>query len=161
MAREEQDREDLLREATALVERAELSLPALGETVVVGFRRDGCASVYFGSDPAWHFNTQGQLRRAYVKGILYKAEQGRLISLERHRTAGEVHLLRQELNKARQRGLIEQLDRSIGLLRQQLQAGEYGLVGQVPPDADVVARIQRWLQDFPQEVSIAIEPYAF
>lgn len=161
MAREEQDREDLLREATALVERAELSLPALGETVVVGFRRNGCASVYFGADPAWHFNTQGQLRRAYVAGILFRAEQGRLVSLERHRTSSEVHLLRQELNKDQQRGLLEQLMRSIDLLRQQMQAGEYRLVGQVPANANVLARIERWLQAFPQDMRVAVAPYAF
>ena len=41
MARRESDREDLLREATALVERAELTIEGFDEPIVVGFRRDG------------------------------------------------------------------------------------------------------------------------
>ena len=47
MARQESNREDLLREATALVERVELHVPAFEEPIVVGFRRDGCASFLF------------------------------------------------------------------------------------------------------------------
>ena len=48
MARHEEDREDLLAEATALVERAELVVEGAAESVVIGFRRDGCASIYCG-----------------------------------------------------------------------------------------------------------------
>src|SRR5690606_4241518 len=97
MARQEQDREDLLKEATALVERVELAIDGMPEHVVVGFRADGCASFYFGPEPVWHFNTSQELRRAYVGGLLYKAEQGRLVSLQRNRTSGQVQLLRHEL----------------------------------------------------------------
>ena len=64
MAREEQDREDLLREASALVERAEVALADGATRVVLGFRRDGCASFYFGSERAYQFNTDDALRRA-------------------------------------------------------------------------------------------------
>ena len=44
MAREESEREDLLRDATALVERIELvfsTATTSAENIVVGFRRDG------------------------------------------------------------------------------------------------------------------------
>src|SRR6188472_3162282 len=103
MARDESNREDLLREATALVERIEL-LPqsagaaqslnlAEGEPVVVGFRADGALSAFFGADPVYQFNAEGELRRAYVSGLLFKAAQGRLISLNRVRTASEVQLV--------------------------------------------------------------------
>ncbi len=82
MARDEQDREDLLREATALVERVELAPTdnEAGEHIVIGFRAGGAASVYFGGDTAYHFNSDGELRRAYADGLLYKADIGRLTS---------------------------------------------------------------------------------
>ena len=49
MAREEKEREDIFREATALVERIELSgLAGQAGSVVVGFWRNGCTSIYFG-----------------------------------------------------------------------------------------------------------------
>lgn len=49
MAREEKEREDIFREATAPVERIELSgLAGQAGSVVVGFWRNGCTSIYFG-----------------------------------------------------------------------------------------------------------------
>lgn len=44
MARSEGPREDLLAEAVALVERVELSTDSSEVPVVIGFRKDGCAS---------------------------------------------------------------------------------------------------------------------
>lgn len=68
MARDESRREDLLREATAFVERIELvpssSTSKAAETpIVVGFRADGALSVFFGEDPAYQFNAAGELLR--------------------------------------------------------------------------------------------------
>src|SRR4051812_2746857 len=100
MARVERDREDLLAEATALVERVELELPGWPEHVIVGFRPSGCGSVYLGPDEAYQFNTAGELRRAYKEGALYKAEHGRLVRLTRHRASEEVQLIRHELDAA-------------------------------------------------------------
>src|SRR6184192_244955 len=98
MARVERDREDLLAEATALVERVELEVAGWPGHVVLGFRASGCGSVYFGADEAYQFNTTGELRRAYRDGALYKAERRRLVRLARQRTAEEVQLIRHELN---------------------------------------------------------------
>ena len=94
MARDESSREDLLREATALVERIELRITApisaahdRDDHVVVGFRANGAASFFFGDDPVYQFNSAGQLRRAYCGGLLFKATHGRLVSLQRVRQA--------------------------------------------------------------------------
>ncbi len=84
MAHEEQDREDLLAEAVALVERVEIELPDGGGHVIAGFRRNSCGSVYFDADPAYHFNSRHALRRAFVGGRLLKAERGCLVVLYAH-----------------------------------------------------------------------------
>ena len=75
MSRLERDREDLLREATALVERAEIRLGDFDEAVIVGFRSGGAASFYFGADPVFQFNADNQLRRGFVGGRLVKANE--------------------------------------------------------------------------------------
>src|SRR5687768_8047260 len=111
MSRTESDREDLLREATALVERAELQVAGLGEPIVVGFRRDGAASFFFGADPVYQFNAAGELRRAYVGGLLYKAEQGELVALRRERTPAETALVRHDLSAAESTDLLAALER--------------------------------------------------
>ncbi len=144
-SREEQDREDLLAEAVALVERAEIELPQGGGRVIAGFRRDGCGSVYFDDEPAYHFNTRHELRRAFVDGQLFKADRGRLVALNRVRTDSEVQLVRHELNDAETAEFLRELVRRFHTLEAILQAGDYRLVGQVPESADVIGRCLAWL----------------
>jgi len=158
MARNETDREDLLREATALVERTELSLANRAEPVVVGFRRDGSASCFFGADPVYQFNALDELRRAFVAGRLIKAEQGRLLGLTRHRTAGEVALLRAELTDGEQAALLEQARQELEELSTAIESHSYELIGQVPAGVDIIGRIRRWLAARPREIAIAARP---
>jgi hypothetical protein len=158
VAREEHDREDLLAEATALVERAELHVAGEPAPVVIGFRRDGSASAYFGAEPAFHFNLAGELRRAYDGGLLYKAEAQRLVSLNRQRVAGEVQLLRHELNDEETRRFCQELVERFTRLRSALVQGDWRLIGQVPSSSDVVARIRCWLDELTLPPPIASSP---
>jgi hypothetical protein len=145
MAQEEHDREDLLREATALVERVELDVPGEPAPIVAGFRRDGSLSVYFGGDPVYQFNAAGELRRAFVGGLLYKAERGRLVELTRHREAGQVVLARRELTEVQACQFIEAMARRLAGLRSALAAHTIAVRGQVPQEADVLRRVAEWL----------------
>ncbi|MFM7070692.1 MAG: hypothetical protein ACKO38_02725 [Planctomycetota bacterium] len=158
MAQQEQDREDLLREATALVERVELRVMGFAEPIVAGFRRSGECSVYFGADPVYQFNGAGELRRAYVDGRLVKAERGELVFLRRERSAGQSFLVREEIaadvSAARLRIAAEQLDQ----LRAQLAAGQFQLIGQVPIAVDVVVRLRGWLDRLPCPLRVAAAP---
>jgi hypothetical protein len=158
MSRRESDREDLLREATALVERAELAVTGLDEPVVAGFRRDGSASFFFGGDPVYQFNTAGELRRAFVGGLLLKAERGRLIALRRERSAGEVALVRSELSDEELASLQGGLRKRLDSLHAGLAGGSFAARGQVPAGAAVPARIIRWLEALPAEIRIARVP---
>ena len=88
MARDERDREDLLNEATALTQRVELRIPSVSQTVFIGFRREGAASIYWGQDEVHHFNGSNELRRGFLTGRLVKAERGRLCWLDRNRDDG-------------------------------------------------------------------------
>jgi hypothetical protein len=147
MARQETDKEDLLREATALVERVELSRVGELQTanITVGFRPNGAASIFFGVDPVYHFNAAGELRRAFCDGLLFKATHGRLVSLRRIRQQGEVQLLRHELTEAEQGGFLARMRDLLSGLASALGHGEFEIRGQVPSDAEVVARLKAWL----------------
>ncbi len=149
MARDETDREDLFREATALVERIELAPVGerAGEHVVAGFRAGGAVSIFLGADPVYQFNAAGELRRAYCDGRMIKASRGRLVSLCRERLANETQLLSRELSDGEQCDFLARMGERLRALAAGLDAGGYKVVDQVPADEDVLARVQNWLAD--------------
>ena len=158
MAREEQDREDLLREATALVERAELEIDGFDAPIVVGFRRDGSVSIFFGVDPVFQFNSANQLRRGYFNGKLIKAELGRLVSLDRQRRDGQVQLLRHELSESESADFQVILARQLSHLQTALHGGSFSIVGMVPENGGVIDRFERWLDELPESIDVASTP---
>jgi len=158
MSRHVSDREELLREATALVERAELAVVGFEHPVIVGFRRDGSGSFFFGADPVYQFNTAGELRRAYIGGLLYKAERGRLVALRRERSAAEVALVRSNLSDEESANLMAAMRKRLDSLQVALAGGSFTTTGQVPTGADVPARIIRWLEALPAEIRNARVP---
>jgi hypothetical protein len=152
MAREEADSEDLLGTATAYIERIEwqLDLPGLAEaTVFVGFRRNGAISFYFGSDPVYHFNATGELRRAFFQGRLIKAEQGRLIGMQRERTDTEVALLSAEFSANETASLCQQATQELRTLLAALQNHRVKLNGQFPANVPIEQRVIAWLVSHP------------
>lgn len=158
MARQESDREDILREATALAPRAELRVAGYAEPVIVGFRREGTASVFFGQDPVFHFTSRDELRRAYVGGDLLKAERQSLIRLRRQRTAGEVQLVRSPLTPDEQGALLEELRSRLAALRGAIETGAGTIVAEQPPDGDALRRILAWLDGLPATIAVAQAP---
>ena len=160
MARQESDREDLLREATALVERAELNVAGESDPVTVGFRRDGSLNVYFGSEPVYQFNTAGELRRAFVDGHMLKAERSKLVELRRERTAHEVTLVRRELTATEQAALLASARSRLDQLAASLRDGMVEVIGQVPADGDVPRRVHMWLNELDSELTVANAPHA-
>jgi hypothetical protein len=159
MARDESPREDLLREATALVERIELA-PAGAEEhehIVAGFRPDGALSIYFGAEPAYHFNSAGELRRAYCRGLLIKAEAGRLVSMQRLRQENEVQLVRHALSDSEQAEFVANMSRQLSDFEQLCRSNTFVKVGQVPVEADVLDRVLNYLAKY-RTTTIAKSP---
>jgi hypothetical protein len=155
----ERDREDLLAEATALVERIELRLSDGAEHVIIGFRANGCGSVYFGAEEAYQFNTAGELRRAFREGELYKAERGRLVRLTRLRAENEVQLRRHDLDDAATATFLDHMASNLERLRLSLGQQSFRVVGQAPAGIDIVERAAAWVNDLPPG-AIARTPHA-
>lgn len=143
VAREEHRREDLLREAKALVERIELSVPQ--GIVVVGFRVDGSASFFFDEQPVYQFNAAQQFRRGFVDDLLYKAVGGRLVSLKRQRFDDRLELQRHELSEEEATHFLADMRQYLERLSSLLARGDYTCRGQIPRDADVLQRTAAWL----------------
>ena len=128
-----------------MVDRVELTVSGFDEPVFVGFRSDGCGSVYFGQDPVYQFNSSCQLRRAYCDSLLLKSHEGGLVSLDRRRRDDEVQLVRHDLSDEQCREQLDRMHALLDRLRTALADGQFHVVGQVPDDVDVVGRVGRWL----------------
>ena len=135
MARHEADREDLMREATALSPRIELALPGRAQRLVAGSRSGGRLSLYFGADPVYHFDSAGRLGRAYCAGSLYRSQGTTVARLTRHRTPQETRLQRHDLNALELDEFLRAMRRHMAELRETLDAGTVRIVQQVPPEA--------------------------
>jgi hypothetical protein len=158
MARQEEAREDLLREATALVERIELRAENFDDSIVAGFRRDGTASFFFGQQIVYQFNSAAELRRGFLDGRLFKAECGRLVELRRQRTSESVDLVRHELTDSETSQFTANAYQRLQKLHETLCAGQFQIVGQVSPQGDLVSRLRDWLSNLGEPIQLAQSP---
>lgn len=123
MARSESDREDLIREATALRNRVEWQLPDGQEPVFAGVRSDHSLSIYFGPDPVYQFTAAGGLRRAYVDGFLFRTQGTTLAKLKRERSTEQTALLRRDLNPDELSQFLARMDEKLARLCQSIADG--------------------------------------
>ncbi len=158
MARNEANREDLLREATALVRRGEFVLPGYEEPVTIGFRRDGAGSIFIGADTVYQFNAQGELRRGYLGGKLLKAQLGKLVEMTRVRSETAVELQSRVLSPEENALVISQMQSALALVATALQDPAATLRGQVPADGEILPQVLGWLASLPSPPRIAAAP---
>jgi hypothetical protein len=164
LALEEEPREDLLREATALVRRGVWSGPTIGSAsapqIVAGFRRNGALSLFFDETPVYQFNPTGELRRAHSDGLLYKADRGRLFQMRRERAERQTTLVSRALTDEEQAALLAEAEARITALFQALEANQLSRIGQVPDDADLRVELLAWRDEHPLPLQIADRPNA-
>lgn len=154
MARVEHDREDLLREATALRERAALVVLGFAEPVTCGFRSSAADqsaepsnwSVYFGADPVYHFDSGGRLRRAFADGFLYRSQGTTLARLDRVRTVRETILSRHDLSAEECAEFLTRMQDVLRKLANALTENKVAVQAQVPEDFDLRPKLLMVLQ---------------
>lgn len=125
MTRNESDKEDLIRDATAMVDRAEfLTVAADKKTCLVtaGFRKDRALSLYFDQDPFYQFDAEGRLRRAYENGFLFRSQGTTLARLNRTRTTNQTTLNRSDLTSKELGEFRLRMTEHIDGFQQQLKA---------------------------------------
>jgi len=151
MSRIEADKEDLIRDGTALVHRGEFVWTAPLETewewqvVTVGFRRDGAASFYFNQDPFYQFESNGLLRRAHCDGFLYRSQSTTLARLDRTRTTQVTTLQRQDLSPQQLAEFHERMLGQLQALHEHLQTGTLKIQRMVCSDGNLLQRVLTFL----------------
>jgi hypothetical protein len=158
MARHEENREDILREATALVERIEFELPDAAEPLIVGFRRDGSASFFFGSDFVVQFNSRNELRRAFWNTRLIKADRGQLCFMDRERSAQEVILRTTAFSKSESHEFLGLVEQQLQSLAAAMRSGKAKTLRQIPSEIPLDQRVLTWLETHAGSISIAQKP---
>lgn len=159
MKRDAADRENPMREAVALVERVALRLPNEPTIVVAGFRANGALTVLFGEDPVYQFTSTGELRRAFRNGVTIKAEQGQLLAISKVVTAGQITLGSEALSASSQEEILSDVRQRLQALKVSLDSSSGGVLEQIPPEADVIARLLAWLQSHTDAIPIARSPH--
>ncbi|GAB4141949.1 MAG: hypothetical protein Tsb009_11990 [Planctomycetaceae bacterium] len=146
MARQESDREDLLAEATALIRRAEFAASHEPEPVTAGIKRSGYFSIYFGGDPVYHFNDRHQLRRAFVKGFLFRTQGTTLSRMRRNRTEEATVLQRTDLNAVELEAFLQEMRQRLAKFVACIEAGEVTVMRAVPAGDDFLAETLGFLK---------------
>lgn len=165
MAKQEVDREDILREATALVNRLELAVPGRseGDHIVFGFRKCGSLAVYFGAEPVYQFNAKHALRRAYDQGCLLKAVDYLLVSMRRERQGGSLQLLSTSWNAEKTMEFVAQVRQDMSQLAEAIAAGEFQVHGFVAAEQQTTAELLitqfcHWCNDHLPNLQVARLP---
>jgi hypothetical protein len=142
MARIEADREDLIREATALVDRLELDVDGFDDVVTAGFRRNGALSLFFGQDLVYQFDPEGRLRRAFIAGTLYRSQHSTLAQLTRCRTSDETILQRSDLTHIQLADFHDRMKKTLSDLSEQLTSGSVVVRRSVTSTQDTLQRLK-------------------
>ena len=141
MARQEADREDLIKEAVALLPRAEFQLPDSADLLTAGFRGDDAISLFFGQDPVYQFDQTAALRRAYVDGFLYRSQGTTLARLERIRTETQTTLQRQDLPEHELAQFQQTMTQRLQHLLNLFNAGHVRVLRSIPESVDWQLRL--------------------
>ena len=156
MAKDTEDREDLLRDGTQFPRRLELELfeqalqvdDAHVTTVFCGFRENGAFSVYWGQDTVIQFNTSGELRRAFWQDQMIATYKHHPHWLKSEGT-GRVRLSRVPFTNDESRELNCLADEVLQSLTAALEGcgddGRAKIKGQFPQDVDVATDVRQWL----------------
>ena len=165
MAKQEVDREDILREATALVNRVELAVSGRseGDNIVFGFRKCGSLAVYFGAEPVYQFNANHALRRAYDQGYLLKAVDYLLVCMRRERQDGALQLRSTSWDAEKTREFVGQVRQDMSQLMEAIAAGEVQVNGfvaaeQLTTSEILIKQFCNWCNDHLPHLQVARSP---
>lgn len=164
MSKQQQNKEDILREATALVNRIEIKISQKAvskESVFVGFRRDGAVSFFFGAEPVYQFNTRHEFRRGYCKGAMLKADNGKICNLTRVREGDQLVLLSRDYSDEQTAEFLEEMKHALLVLYKEIRGGQWSILGAVVEAGtaeELLNRVADWLETHTSELQIADTP---
>jgi len=156
MAIQEHDREDLLGEGRNMPWRGQCTID--GVQVVIGFRDQGQASMFCGTDPVFQFNRKHELRRVFFQATRFRAENGRLIAMARDSRGGKIEFVSQPIDSGTEAALLSSLRSWLSQIRRAKDSGSWRVEGE--PASQFQSRLSDWLAGLPDPVVIAAVPNA-
>jgi hypothetical protein len=129
-----------------------------GTKVVVGFRSLGQASLFCGADPVFQFNEQRELRRAYHRGIRFRAENGSLVAMTRPSRGGKLTFETRAIERQTESQLFDLLRTWIAKIRQAIDSSSWRVEGE--SSEAFQARLRDWLEAISDRPAIADRPNA-
>jgi hypothetical protein len=141
LRRDESDREDLLREASALRRRIELRWPGRVEPVVAGFFEDQRLAIYLTAETVYQFDPEGRLRRAFIEGRLYRTGQSTLAELTRERSINATQLRRRDLPADELEEFFRVMRNDLAEVRDAIHGNPSILARQIPEDEPILPRL--------------------
>jgi hypothetical protein len=158
MARQHHDREDLLRDATAFVERFQARISGQSEEWFIGFRPDSALGIYAGQHRVLQFDRHGRLRRVFWDGRMFQAVRGELVRLDRRREDTRLRLDRRPLSSEESAELLRAASQVLNTLCASLRDETLAVTGQVVmANQDVVKRMRDWLENQPPSIVVAYD----
>ena len=168
MAKQTEDREDLLRDGTAMPVRGRLWVDRA--EVVIGFRSQGQLSLYWDQDPVFQFDESCRLRRVFIDSCRLKAENGKLVRLRQPhesiaRRVDRLRLVTEPISEVDEAAILQRLSDRLqqidATLDQMVFDADQALlqsVGATPPE--FARRVRGWIADWDRSLGVAGGPSA-
>ncbi|MCS7465259.1 hypothetical protein NZK35_01065 [Stieleria sp. ICT_E10.1] len=168
MAKQTDDREDLLRDGTAMPVRGRLWVDRA--EVVIGFRSRGQLSLYWDQDPVFQFDESCRLRRVFIDSCRLKAENGKLVRLRQphesiNQSVERLRLLTEPISEDDEAAILQRLSDRLqqidATLEQMVFDGNQATlqtVGATP--RDFARRVRGWIADWKEAMGVAGGPSA-
>ena len=159
MAKDAEDREDLLRDATAYVARIEFNIPDVDHEIFCGFRENDAFSLYWGQDTVFQFNANAELRRAFWQDRMIASFKHKLNWLERDENAARMRMRRVPMPEIESNELLDAYASCRRTIVDTVSQARHSIVGEFPENGNVSDRVIQWLQE-QENVKLALHPGA-
>lgn len=138
--------------------------------VVIGFRPQGQLSLYWDQDPVFQFDEAMRLRRVFVDSNRLKAQQGRLVRLQKRNphnnlAVGRLRLESEPLTKNDQQQILQtladclqQISQALENLQQARETYRLQVVG--ASEQDFADRVRQWVARQKGATRVAEDPSA-
>ncbi|MEW4490680.1 hypothetical protein AB1L42_21535 [Thalassoglobus sp. JC818] len=143
MARNEADREDLFEEFRSARIKWEFADSASETVIVAGIRHDERLSVYFNTDPCYHFDAENRLMRAFVDGKLLRTHGTFLAQLNRIRTEQETVLQRHDMVDDELQELLSDVHANLKQFQESLVQNQLTVVRSSDEETDLSSLTER------------------
>lgn len=168
MAKQTQDREDLLGEGSAMPIRGKFFINSI--EIVIGFRRRGQLSLYWDQDPVFQFDADSRLRRVFMDSHRFRAAEGRLVRLEKindpnNLSAGRLRLVAQPVTAAVESAILQVLPVCLQQIDMEIQkAGHPGDPIKLQTigisKMEFASKVRDWISQVDQPIKLSDGPSA-